>query len=292
MDWLKMLRLSETDGAAAGGTTGGETAPNTGTTDGGGASASGQTAQPEFRVPAGYRLASDSDWTAREAALDRARKLGIDNDDGFKEYSSLAETLRARGMKPGQIAQMLAGGGPAKPAQKQPETQAFDPEKFKAELKAEQARERAMEDHTRREKDVDKYVGEMVKELLGGQDDEIMGPILRDALIYQLHQERFKAGVPEGHPLHGQVAGMYSDELFDGFKKSRGDLGTKLQGWQLKKIGEAASKAAGKAPVSTGSKASGSDGAKGDGRDTPIGKQTPEQRAAYEQSVRARLKIG
>lgn len=256
----------------------------------------GQSAntQPEFRVPQGYRLASEQDWTAREAAYERARKLGIDSEDGFKEYSTLADTARSRGLKLSQLAAMLGAGGQQPQQGKKSDDSGKSMEQLKAELKAETMaewrREQALSDHMKREEGSKKFVDDMVKEMLGGQDDEVMGPLLRDAITQRLYQERTKGGIPQDHPLHGEVLGLYTDELFDNFKKSHGELGTKLQGWQLKKIGEAANKAKGSAPVTTGSKAAGNDGAKGDGRELPMSKWTDEQKKAYAAEIAQRVR--
>lgn len=262
----ELMFLSETDGAAPAGAA----APAVPSTP----APSGPT---EYRVPEGHRLVREDDWSGRESQSKRLAELGLDKDDAYGETKSLLDTLRTRQMTPAQMAQLLSGQK-AEPKAQQQQQPAFDADKTKAEIMAELRRENAKADWDSRHSKREEWVNEKVKAIVG--DDELLGPILKNHLLQSIDQARFKGGVPEGHPLHGVVSGLYSDDLYKGLDASLAELPAKLAGWKLKQIGAAAN---GKgAPIATagGNKASGKDEARGDSGPKPLNQMSRSEREA------------
>lgn len=240
-----------------------------------GGESGGGSAAAAYQVPAGYRQVSDADWTARDTAFQRASQLGLTDDKGFKELSALMETVKGRNMTPAMLAQLLTG---QKDEPKKGESQQLSADDIEARIMAKMRSESALDDWNRRHGESDKWAAAKAKELLGGQDDEVMSPILTAFVKNQLAEARYKAGVPADHPLHGKVSGLYDDSLFENTGKSLADLSTKLAGWKLKAIGEAANKG-GKTPPTAGNNATANK--KSEGEEKPYAKWSDEEKIAY-----------
>ncbi len=169
-----------------------------------------------FQVPDGQMLVSKTDWEGaqREAAkvkgftpfYERAKKLGFEKPEDFDSFEPVVQTIRERKIDPKGFSSMfsreaedeLRGGD-------KPQAQ-FDAEKFKAELKAEGRKERAMEQRDEGFKSlpklVDSALGEWFKDNKKATnfDKGVMKRAFTDFLWENC--DRY----PDDHPLKGEPA--------------------------------------------------------------------------------------
>ena len=140
--------------------------------------------------------------------MEGARKAGFGRVDDFDGYAKSMDRLKRHGVTLDDIlGQLDALGTQAQPGngRQAPE---FDPEAFKAELRAERERERALERATREYEDADRSEAQLIEKLFGESFTDLTDGEKR---LY-LNALRYELDVPNPGTKDKPVRGLYDSE--------------------------------------------------------------------------------